>query len=713
MKKLLVKDKNFSSDVVDCLIRVRKSNGTLFSKWQSFGYTIMRELIPELYIQPKNQMELLTDMGVFKSQVDRFSEYDAIPAEVIVKDIYNPVVAKTVRITVWILNALIKKYGYPDRVVIEMPRDRNSEEETERIKKEQRNNENELKKIKEKIKEEYGRELTEADFRGHKKLNLKLKLWNEQGGVCPYSGKTIRIDDLIDDHDMFEIDHIIPLSISFDDSRSNKVLVYTEENRRKKNSTPYEYLSGVDRAWDFHSFMDYVLKTYKDNGNRRKRENFLFAEDITKIDVLKGFVNRNINDTRYASRVVLNSLSDYFKSRECDTKVRVIRGSFTHQMRNNLRLKKDRDESYVHHAVDAMLIAFSQMGYDAWHSLTEKYIDYSENEYLDKGAFEKLVLSDEEYEKALYKTKWMQIKSNIQNAANNNKYWFQVNKKCNRALCNQTIYGTREIDGKTCKINNLDIRTKDGIRKFKGIIEKKPERLLVKQNDPKTFELLMDIWERYSDSDNPFLQYEHENDDVIRKYSKKGNGPKISKLKYEDGEVGSCIDISHKYGFEKNSRKVILDSLNPFRMDVYYKQDEKKYYLIGVKQSDIKCEGDKYIIDEERYAEILVNEKMIKIGQSRKDLEALGFEYRLSFYKNDIIEYEKRGEIIKERFLSRTMPNVRNYIETKPLDAAKFEKRNLVGLSNTMAVRKIVTDILGNMFYVDKMKFSLVIGEKV
>ena len=26
-------------------------------------------------------------------------------------------------------------------------------------------------------------------------------------------------------------------------------------------------------------------------------------------------------------------------------------------------------------------------------------------------------------------------------------------------------------------------------------------------------------------------------------------------LKYKGGEVGACIDISHKYGFEKGSRK--------------------------------------------------------------------------------------------------------------------------------------------------------------
>lgn len=579
---------NLTVEAKEILIKIRKTNGSLFSKWQSFGLTIMNELIPELYIQPKNQMQLLSDMGILKSRKERFKDCNEIPVDVMVEDIYNPVVSKTIRITVKILNALIKKYGYPDRIVIEMPRDKNTEEEQNRIKKEQRDNENELKNIIEKIKKEYGRLITEKDFKNHKKLSLKLKLWNEQGGVCPYSGRVIRIDDLIDDQNKFEVDHIIPLSISFDDSRSNKVLVYAVENQSKGNRTPVAYLSTLSREWDYHSFVDYVLKTYAGVAKRKKRDNLLNDQDISKVEVLQGFINRNINDTRYASKVVLNLLQDYFNSKDCDTKVKVIRGSFTHQMRVNLSLKKDRDESYAHHAVDAMLIAFSQMGYEAYHKITEEYVDYETGEIKNKEGFEALLKNDLVYKNAMYESKWLRVRSNIENAAKENKYWYQINKKSNRALCNQTVYGTRNIDEKKYKISKLDIRTDDGIKKFKKIVEKGNEKnFLMCRNDPRTFELIMDIYNRYKDSKNPFLQYEKENDDVIRKYSKKNNGPKITNLKYIDGEVGSCIDISHKYGFDNNSRKVILDSLNPFRMDVYYKKENEQYYLVGVKQSDI------------------------------------------------------------------------------------------------------------------------------
>ena len=192
----------------------------------------------------------------------------------------------------------------------------------------------------------------------------------------------------------------------------------------------------------------------------------------------------------------------------------------------------------------------------------------------------------------------------------------------------------------------------------------------------------------------------------MRKYSKKHNGPRIDKLKYIDGEVGACIDISHKYGYEKGSKKVILESLVPYRMDVYYHSGKKEYYLVGVKQSDVKCEKGIYVIDEEAYARTLLKEKMIGEGQTRLNLTGLGFEFQFSLFKNDIIEYEKKGRVYRERFLSRTMPNDRNYIETKPINRAKFEKQNLVGLSKTTMIRKYRTDIMGNYYACGNEKFS-------
>ncbi len=703
-----------SSDAVDVLISVRKKNASLFSKWHSFSLKIMNELIPEMYEQPKNQMELLSDMKSIKSKMDEFKGLEDIPVETIIEDIYNPVVKRSIRITIKIINALKKKYSDIEKIVIEMPRDKNSDEEKERIKKFQKDQENELPNIIKRVKDEYGITLTPELIARKKGLAFKLKLWNEQNGRCPYSGRMIDIESLINDGDLFEVDHIIPLSISFDDSRSNKTLVYRVENQEKKNNTPFMYLSRLNRQWNYDKFAAFIKELYGSSGKdrkkfRKKMNNFLFTEDINKIDVLKGFINRNINDTRYASRVVLNSLQGYFRANDNNVKVSVINGSFTHQMRVNLSLGKDRDESFAHHAVDAMLIALSQMGYDAFRARQKDIVDFETGEIINGSAWEN---QDEMYKTVLYQEKWKNIKDNIIEAEPNIKYWHKVDKKCNRGLCNQTIYSTRKCDDKIWKVDKLNIRDKDDVKKLIYMIQNgKEDKILMAQNDPKTFANLKYILDEYSDCENPFVSYEKETGDLVRKYSKKHNGPKITYLKYMVEEVNSCIDISHKYGHEKGSKKVFLAQLVPFRTDVYYNNNSGKYYLIGIKQSDIKCKGNQYIIDEEKYTDNLIQNGLLKEGQKIEDLEKLGYLFKFSIFKNDTIEFEKKGELIKCRFLSQNSAS-KNRIEVKPIGKKDYESRNLPTLSTTTVINKYVKDILGNEKQVSGEKFEIIVDSK-
>ncbi len=702
---------NISDEQIECLIELRRKNSAKFSKWQNFSLKLMKEIIPDLYENSKNQMQILTEKELLKNNKEKYKEYKYLSEEDIIEQIYNPVVVRAIRITIRVVNALLKKYGSPRQIIVEMPRDKNEEEQKKKIKDAQNKNKKELDDIIKQVKEEYGIAITEQHFYHHKKLGLKLKLWKEQNEQCLYSGKKIEIYDLLNDQKKFEIDHIIPRSISFDDSRSNKVLVYSSENQQKGNLTPYLYLRGLKREWNFDRFKAVVVELNKKKSiTKNKLDKLLCMENITKQDVLQGFVERNINDTRYASRVVLNALQDYFYSHEANTSVRVVRGSFTHQMRVALELNKDRDESFVHHAVDAMLMCYSQMGYETFHRQQKNLIDIETGEILDVEEWDKL-MDDEKCTEIMYQQKRMRIIREIKVAQSRVKYWFKVDKKPNRGLCNQTIYGTRNVDGETYKINKLNLYNAEDVKKIRQMIaENQQSKFLMYDLDRKTWDGLVKILEEYSDSRNPFLDYEKETGDAFRKYAKKNNGPKVVKLKYKKEKVGSCIDISHKYGFEKGSRKVLLDSLTPFRTDVYYQPETKQYFLVGLKHSDFKVEGGHYLIKEEVYNQNLIKEKVIQTGQTWKDLGKMGIEFCFTFYRNDIIQYEKNGEVYTERFISRTKKNL-NYIEKKPLkkpDWGKEEKRyRTVGLVKTCSIRKIRTDILGNQYVCEREKFRL------
>ena len=195
--------------VADCLIELRKNNGSLFNKWQSFSLKLMNELIPVMYEHTKEQMTLLTEMGVLRGHAYDFEGVKYIPADTISDDIFNPVVRRSVRISIRVLNEIMKKYGNLDEVIIEMPRDRNSDEQKKRIKDSQRLNEKEMEHIEKQLAVLYNIRLKPSDFSKQKQLGLKLKLWNEQDGKCLYSGRTINPKDVIQYPEMFEIDHII------------------------------------------------------------------------------------------------------------------------------------------------------------------------------------------------------------------------------------------------------------------------------------------------------------------------------------------------------------------------------------------------------------------------------------------------------------------------------------------------------------------------
>lgn len=109
---------------------------------------------------------------------------------------------------------------------------------------------------------------------------------------------------LIHNQSQYEIDHILPLSLTFDDSLSNKVLVLATANQEKGQRTPYNYLQSTTTAWSYREFKDYVIKC-KGIG-KKKREYLTFEEDINVFEVRSKFIQRNLVDTRYASKVILN-----------------------------------------------------------------------------------------------------------------------------------------------------------------------------------------------------------------------------------------------------------------------------------------------------------------------------------------------------------------------------------------------------------------------
>src|SRR5690606_39191040 len=169
----------------------------------------------------------------------------------------------------------------------------------------------------------------------------RYKLWLEQGYISPYTGKSIMLSELFTHK--YQIEHIFPQSRYFDDSLSNKIICEAEVNQLKDNRTAYEFIKefggtnvdlGQGRNVKVFTIPEYEqhIKTYFTK-NKVKRENLL-SEDIPE-----SFINRQMNDSRYISKVVKNLLSKIVREddeKEVTSKHIVpVTGSITSQMKQD------------------------------------------------------------------------------------------------------------------------------------------------------------------------------------------------------------------------------------------------------------------------------------------------------------------------------------------------------------------------------------------
>ena len=76
--------------------------------------------------------------------------------------------------------------------------------------------------------------LTELNDKTDSQLRQeRLYLYFKQLGRCAYTGQLIRLEEL--NGDLYDVDHIMPRSITKDDSLENKVLVRREKNAQKSD----------------------------------------------------------------------------------------------------------------------------------------------------------------------------------------------------------------------------------------------------------------------------------------------------------------------------------------------------------------------------------------------------------------------------------------------------------------------------------------------
>ncbi len=258
----------------------------------------------------------------------------------------NPVVKRAIAQMRLVYNAIARKYGAIDAVHVEFTRDiKNSHDDRKKIEKAQgefRDAKNEARVHAEEI---LGHEPNAKEL-------LKFRLWKEQNKECIYSGIYIDPNTLCDPY-ATEVDHILPYSRSLDDSLNNKVLCLTRENQNKGNKTPYEYIDSS--KWD-----EFVLRVEGLKNLKYAKKSRLTKTNFDQ-NSENAFKDRNKNDTSYISRFVKNYIESHieFKDSSMQRHVFTMNGMLTSQLRYKWGVGDKNRDNHLHHAEDAIILAFS------------------------------------------------------------------------------------------------------------------------------------------------------------------------------------------------------------------------------------------------------------------------------------------------------------------------------------------------------------------
>lgn len=363
-------------------------------------------------------------------------------------DLRNPIVQKCLTELRQIINGIIRKYGKPDVIRVELARDiKHSNKEKQRMIEKNRKNEKERETARQKLWEELNiKNPSKEDV-------LRVQLAEECNWRCPYTGRQISPSNLIGRESQFDIEHIIPFSRSLDNSFVNKTLCYHDENVHiKRNLTPYEVYSSSNGK--YQAILERVKHFRSRLGKEKLRRFMLTTEEVECF--YSDFSSRQLNDTRYATKATIQYLALLYGGTidgKGGQRIQGLSGGITYYMRCIFGLNgilnsdgvKSRDD-HRHHAVDAIAIAMTHPG--AVHLLTRKARQLEQ-----QGGFRSFKVT-----KPIQPDTWPSFQQDVEKNVKNILVSHHINKKVRGQLHEETLYSQDYPDSNSSK-------TKKHIRK--------------------------------------------------------------------------------------------------------------------------------------------------------------------------------------------------------------------------------------------------------
>jgi CRISPR-associated endonuclease Csn1 len=200
----------------------------------------------------------------------------------------------------------------------------------------------------------------------------KALLYGECGGECPFTGRRFTLRQLLEGVEI-GIRHIIPLARFPDDSHQNKILCWHEENSSFEfDRTPFEAYGSDSARWEA---IESRIRAWAPRNRGKARRLTLRGGNE-----LEQFIERQMNDSRYATALACRLLESLYGGRAVQTESgnrqvifasngavtptlrrgwglqSILRGS-AHSAKSQNQVDPRRDHRY--HVIDAITVALT------------------------------------------------------------------------------------------------------------------------------------------------------------------------------------------------------------------------------------------------------------------------------------------------------------------------------------------------------------------
>ena len=289
--------------------------------------------------------------------------------------------------TMKVIEEIIEYMGEkPRHIYIEFAREDDFKAKNKRTDSRKKTVDKALKKLKNEVVDEYNENVYKELKQYENRLDEeKVYLYFMQNGKSLYTEEELNLNE----PENLEIDHIIPYSLSDDDSLDNKALVLKDENQKKGNKIVKETFP--------QSFSDIKMINYWKNLKKvglisEKKYNNLQKNNVDDI-LTKGFINRQLVETRQIVKSVANLILDYYNEQidvievkaSLSTSVRKMltyekkdNNGFWEENKDNCMFYKNRNMNDYHHAHDAYLANIIGMYIQKNYPHLQKELNYSQ-----------------------------------------------------------------------------------------------------------------------------------------------------------------------------------------------------------------------------------------------------------------------------------------------------------------------------------------------